>query len=379
MKTHLTLSQRIHNAEGMQAAEYLHARHTYLHATSYCKEEWGEFWDTSEEASWGHLFGVMCGFDEVWYNSVCNYDPDGFRGYINLVKQHPEISWFDARSIREISMHTLATDIIEAADDGKTVRASFLTPGVLVFALNANHHYRGLTLWERYGSDFVYDEDSDEWLYLHEQVCPDMGGPMDVCNPGMDAYNKLMGIGGGAGGPGPGPGPGAGGPPQGQGGAPGAGGPPPQGMGGAPGAGGPPPQGMGGAPGAGGPPPQGMGGAPGAGGPPPQGMGGAPGAGGPPPQGMGGAPGAGGPPQGGAPQGDGNAQVPGMVVKEKGATRGATSAGGAKGEVHVKVPGPIHYNYTPIMHVQNTVPWPEPYKTMDRENTYRIYETPKVD
>ena len=268
MKTHLTLSQRIHNAEGMQAAEYLHARHTYLHATSYCKEEWGEFWDTSEEASWGHLFGVMCGFDEIWYNSVSNYDPDGFRGYINLVKQHPEISWFDARSMREISMHTLATDIIEAAD---------------------------------------------------------MGGPMDVCNPGMDAYNKLMGIGGGPGGPGPGPGPG-----------------------------------------------------PGAGGPP-QGQGGAPGAGGPPPQGMGGAPGAGGPPQGGAPHGDGNAQVPGMVVKEKGATRGATSAGGAKGEVHVKVPGPIHFNYTPIMHVQNTVPWPEPYKTMDREHTYRIYETPKVD
>lgn len=313
MKTHLTLSQRIHNAEGMQAAEYLHARHTYLHATSYCKEEWGEFWDTSEEASWGHLFGVMSGFEEVWYNSVANYDPDGFRGYINLVKQHPEIAWFDARSIREISMHTLATDIIEAADDGKTVRASFLTPGVLVFALNANHHYRGLTLWERYGSDFVYDEDADEWLYLHEQVCPDMGGPMDVCNPGMDAYNKLMGIGGG---------PGAGGPPQGQGGAPGAGGPP---------------------------------------------------------QGQGGGPGAGGPPQGGAPHGDGNAQVPGMVVKEKGATRSATSAGGAKGEVHVKVPGPIHFNYTPIMHVQNTVPWPEPYKTMDREHTYRIYETPKVD
>ena len=333
MKTHLTLSQRIHNAEGVQAAEYLHARHTYLHATSYCKEEWGEFWDTSEEASWGHLFGVMCGFDEVWYNSVANYDPDGYRGLINLVKQHPELCWFDARSMREISMHTLATDIIEAADDGKTVRASFLTPGVLMFALNANHHYRGLTLWERYGSDFIYDEEEDKWLYLHEQVCPDMGGPMDVCNPGMDAYNKLMGIAGGpGGGKGPGPGPGAGGPPQGMGGAPGAGGPP-------------------------------------------QGQGGA--QGGPPPQGMG-APGAGGPPQGQGGPG-GNAQVPGMVVKEKGATRGATSAGGAKGEVHVAVPGPIHYNYTPIMHVQNTVAWPEPYKTMDRDNTYRIYETPVVD
>ena len=331
MKTHLTLSQRIHNAEGIQAAEYLHARHTYLHATSYCKEEWGEFWDTSDEASWGHLFGVMCGFEEVWYNNVVNYDPDGLRGYINIIKQHNEVTWFDPRSIREISMHTLATDIIEAADDGKTVRASFLTPGVLVFALNANHKMRGLTLWERYGSDFVYDEDEDRWLYLHEQVCPDMGGPMDICNPGKDAYNKLMGLGGGKG---PGPGPGAGG---------GAGGP-------------------GGGPGAGGPP-QGMGGGPGAGGPP-QSMGGGPGA-------------AGGP--GGNQGKDGNAAVPGMVVKEKGATRGATSAGGAKGEVHVAVPGPIHFNYTPIMHVQNTVAWPEPYKTMDKDNTYRIYETPVVD
>ena len=277
----------------------------------------------------------MCGFDEVWYNSVTNYDPDGYRGFINLAKQHPEISWFDARSMREISMHTLATDIIEAADDGKTVRASFLTPGVLMFAFNANHHFRGLTLWERYGSDFVYDEDEGQWLYLHEQVCPDMGGPMDTCNPGMDAYNKLMGIGGPGGGKGPGPGPGAGG-------------------------GGP----------QGGPPPQGQGGAPGAGGPPPQGMGGAP-------QGAPGGP-------GGAPAGevrgaDGNAQVPGMKIKTKGATRGATSAGGAKGEVHVAVPGPIHFNYTPIMHVQNTVAWPEPYETMDRDNTYRIYETPEID
>ena len=304
MKKHLSISERIHNAEGVQAAEYLHARHTYLHATSYCKEEWGEFWDTSEEATWGHLFGVMVGFDEVWYNSVVNYDPDGLRGYTNNVKQFNEIAWFDPRSIRELSMHTLATDIIEAADDGKTVRASFLTPGILLTALNANKKYHGLTLWERYGSDFIYDEEEGEWLYLHEQVCPDMGGPMDIVNPGQSAYNKLMGI-ATPGGKGPGPGPGAGAPPQ----------------------------------------------------------------------GMGGAPGAGGPNHGA----DGNAKVAGMVVKEKGATRGATSAGGAKGEVHVGVPGPIHYNYTPIMHVQNTVAWPEPYKTMDKENTYRYYERPEVD
>ena len=277
----------------------------------------------------------MRGFKSVWNGSVTLYDVKATQRFQGTYEAMPEIGGFDSRPLMELSLHTLATDIVEVADDGKTARAFFLTPGLISSAVSDNGKRRCSGLWERYGADFIFEDGC--WLYLHEQVCPDMGGPVDVCNPGMDAYNKLMGIGGGPGGPGPGPGPGAGG----------AGGP-------------------------GGP-----GGGPGAGGPP-QGQGGAPGAGSPPPQGMGGAPGAGGPPQGGAGQGE-NAQVPGMVVKEKGATRGATSAGGAKGEVHVKVPGPIHYNYTPIMHVQNTVPWPEPYKTMDREHTYRIYETPKVD
>jgi hypothetical protein len=30
-----------------------------------------------------------------------------------------------------------------------------------------------------------------------------------------------------------------------------------------------------------------------------------------------------------------------------------------------------------MMHVQNTVAWPEPYATMDENNTYRIREIKK--
>ncbi len=317
MKTHLTLSQRIHNAEGSQAAEYLHARHSYLHAKAFGLEEWGQFWDTSEEASWGHSFGVMCGFDEVWYNSVTNYDPQGFQGYIANAEADPNLSWFDARAMREVAMHTLATDVIEVADDGKTARACFLTPGLLFNCLGSQNFF-GLTLWERYGSDFIYDEEQDRWLYLHEQVCPDMGGPSDIANPGMSAYQKLMGpTAGGPGGPGGGPG------------------------------------GPGGAPGG----PGGPGGAPGG----PGGPGGAPGGG---PGGPGGAPGGG--------HGQQAWEGPGS-----GPTRGGTGAGGSKGNTIISLKGTTHFNYTPMMHVQNTVPWPEPYKTMDKENTYRIYEIPK--
>ena len=336
MKTHLTLHQRIHNADGSQQIENLKAIHAYTHARNWPVEEWDNIWDLSDDCSWAHGFGRWRGGYKVYLNSVTEWDIPTFQNYMKLYKLYPDVMGMDPRPLNFSPVHVLSSDVIEVADDGRSARGAFLTPGNIYEYLKPQQRRRAIFMWERYGADFVCDENG-RWKYLHEQVCPDMGGPMDVCNPGKDAYNKLMGIGGG--GKGPGPGPGAGGGPGGPGG---------------PGAGGPP-QGQGGAPGAGGPPPQGMGGAPGAGGGP----------GGP-----------GGP--GGAPQQE-NGAVPGMVVKEKGATRGATSAGGAKGEVHVGVPGPIHFNYTPIMHVQNTVAWPEPYKTMDRDNTYRIYETPQVD
>lgn len=36
----------------------------------------------------------------------------------------------------------------------------------------------------------------------------------------------------------------------------------------------------------------------------------------------------------------------------------------------VDIPGPAYFKYTPVQPVQNTVPWPRPYGTMDEHNTY---------
>lgn len=33
-------------------------------------------------------------------------------------------------------------------------------------------------------------------------------------------------------------------------------------------------------------------------------------------------------------------------------------------------PGPLHFDYTTVQTVQNTVPWPVPYKTLDDDNSY---------
>ncbi len=245
MKKHLNLSQRIHNAEGAQAAEYLHAKHAYLHGAAHEKEEYSEIWSRSDNISWAHSFGRWRGFKAVWRGHVANYNWRQMSPYPKMFDLVPEISWLtDFRSLGEVAMHSLSTDVIEVADDGQTARGFFLTPGVISSACTPSMTYRGFALWERYGADFVFED--EEWKYLHEQVCPDISGAFDVANAGVDSYQKLVNPEAESGGP-------------------------------------------------------------------------------------------------------------GMGLDE---------------DMRLTDPGPLHFNYTPVQTVQNTVPWPEPYATMDNDNTY---------
>lgn len=120
MKTHLSLSQRIHNAVGSQQAENIHARHSYLHGKSFAKEEWGQIWSRRDECSWAHAFGRWRGFENVWYGSVTCYDAACFSRFTQIYEIYPQIGGMDPRPLSEVSCHTLVTDIIEVADDGQT-------------------------------------------------------------------------------------------------------------------------------------------------------------------------------------------------------------------------------------------------------------------
>jgi hypothetical protein len=270
-QTKLTVEQRIHNAEGAQQAEFLHAKHSYLHAMIHCKEEWDEIWSQSDDISWAHAFGRMRGFEEVWFNSVATYNWRGIANYGLSFLAVPEISRLtDFRSLSETAMHTLATDIIEVAEDGQTARGFFLTPGILFCAPNANGHYWADSLWERYGSDFRFED--GEWRYLHEQVCPDVGGSFDITNVGATQYEYVKH-----------------------------------------------PEKRRPSPSA--PPPK-------------QEQ--------PAPEEM---------------------AAPVIPLTEDGQPN-------IKALLRLTDPGPLHFDYSVFQTVQNTVPWPEPYRTMDNDNTY---------
>jgi hypothetical protein len=208
----LTLDQRIHNAFAAQEVENIKTLHAYLHAASHSFEEWDQLWSRSDDITWAHSFGRMVGWDEVWYGSVWKYDADVASLYCNLLDMYPEVNGKDPRACGLGGLHSLASGVIEVAEDGKSARSFFLTPGSMASAHSPSGKRAGNMLWERYGSDFVYQD--GKWYYFHEHVCPDFGFTYAAGSDWAHAQfaRAAGGPGGGPGGPSGGPGGPGGGP-----------------------------------------------------------------------------------------------------------------------------------------------------------------------
>ena len=189
-KNNLNFKQRLHNAAGSVEVENVKARHSLLHTRADATTEFGGIWAHNDDTSWAHLFGRMRGFDQVWYGVVNHYDEMAMQNWLKMHNIYPEVAGKDPRPLMEASVHTLATDIIEVAEDGMSARAAFMTPGVIHSVLTPDEKkYCGI-LWERYGADFVYE--NDRWLYIHEHVCPDIGSELDSIDWAADDYKKRV-------------------------------------------------------------------------------------------------------------------------------------------------------------------------------------------
>lgn len=213
----LTLEQRLHNAFASQEVENIKTLHAYLHAASHSFEEWDQLWSRSDDITWAHGFGRMVGWDEVWLNSVLNYDSDVVGLYSRLLEMYPEVNGKDPRACGLGGLHTLASGVVEVAEDGMSARTFYETPGSMASTHSPSGKRAGNMLWERYGSDFIFQD--GKWLYFHEHVCPDFGF---TYNSGSDWAHAQYAPGGagGPGGPGGGPSSASGGPGGGPGGGP---------------------------------------------------------------------------------------------------------------------------------------------------------------
>jgi hypothetical protein len=189
MKKNLTKQQRLHNALGCQKAEEYKSVHAYLHGAFLCREEFDVFWHKSDNTTWAHQFGRMVGWDELYYNGVVHCETMGAMMAGDLMKRYKEYWGHDLRSVGKSGAHALASDVREVADDGKSVRLYYLTPGTLMGPVGFDGQHRGgVWLWERYGSEFVFAD--GEWMWFHEHVCPDIVGDYDIQNWAHDRYEQ---------------------------------------------------------------------------------------------------------------------------------------------------------------------------------------------
>ena len=216
MNRKLSRHDRINAVVVGQKVEEYKGRHAYLHAMSRHREEYGSFWLRSDKCSFGHGFGRMMGFKEMvpaWFGKPLTAKgeegaPDAFAAMANPTGlaadekkvDRPtkaadifgplEIYGHNDKGTFAQSAHVIASGVIEVADDGKSARAAYLTPGTMMGCNGDRGGRNGSWMWERYGSDFVYRD--GKWWWFHEQVLPDIEDKLDTGNWAQDLFVKYM-------------------------------------------------------------------------------------------------------------------------------------------------------------------------------------------
>jgi hypothetical protein len=211
-----------------QKVEELKARHAYLHGMNRSREEYGTFWLRSDNSTFGHTFGRMMGYQELVpahfgdplrahaFAAADDEDEGGMGKPMNASDDMPDEGMpFENASEKEFdrptkmkdiygklnlyghnpgtfgqSCHVLASPVIEVAEDGKSARSFYLTPGTMMGMNGPKGGRSGGFLWERYGSEFVYRD--GRWWWFHEQVCPDIGDSYDASNWAQDRFRKYI-------------------------------------------------------------------------------------------------------------------------------------------------------------------------------------------
>ena len=203
-----------------QKVEELKARHAYLHGVNRGREEYGTFWLRSDHSTFGHTFGRMMGYKELVpahfgeplranafapaeekFGMSDDDMPEGMPfGDVSEKKFDRPTTMREKYGLFNLyghnpgtfgqSCHVLASPVIEVADDGKSARSFYLTPGTMMGMNGPNGGRSGSWLWERYGSDFVYRD--GRWWWFHEQVCPDIADGYDDTNWAQDRFRKYV-------------------------------------------------------------------------------------------------------------------------------------------------------------------------------------------
>ena len=172
-----TLEQKVQKAIDIQEVANLMARKEYYHSAQHNLQELDELWVQGvPDAVFAQNQGYYVGMDTIKkYYGLMNQQVQALQ-LKEARKAYPEIpdspaSW----GVGMYIIHSLTTPIIEIAGDGKTAKAAWYSPGLIIGPPEAGKPQTATWLWERYGVDFL--KQNDVWKVWHAHVYTDIAAP----------------------------------------------------------------------------------------------------------------------------------------------------------------------------------------------------------
>ena len=127
------------------------------------------------DITWGHGWGRQDDRYSYYFSYVLEKERNAFKTFMGIKLKYPDVgNCTRLDGVAEYSNHLTTSPVIEVAEDGKSAKGLWYTPGFINSHASANGKIRSQALWERYGGDFVLED--GRWLYKNLRVCPDIGG-----------------------------------------------------------------------------------------------------------------------------------------------------------------------------------------------------------
>lgn len=154
------------------------SKHEYYHAVGKHKEEIDDLWahKTPGASFEAGDVGRTEGIEEVERVYVEGNKLRGKQVLKEMRKLFPQIKDKEENEfIGTTVMHTLTTPVVEVAEDGKTAKGIWVSPGHLTMV--RDEKLRAFWFWERYGVDFV--KENGKWKIWHLRVYTDFLTPYE--------------------------------------------------------------------------------------------------------------------------------------------------------------------------------------------------------
>ena len=176
-----TVYKMAQKALDQQAIQNVMSRHVMYHCYGLHEDEVVNLWVNEPEnratASFGQNQGFMVGWQQVWDGYVVSHTSS----WLSNAKEYCESNGIDVSGmtdeeildlyggVGQFLMHFTTTQIIEVAEDGKTAKCFWYSPGMVAETGDAP-----MSIWEAYCVDMV--KEGDEWKIWHLHMYTDFTG-----------------------------------------------------------------------------------------------------------------------------------------------------------------------------------------------------------